>query len=359
MLVGKMQRAILMAIFLFASLSVAEDVNPGGGTTNEAKSTTTNSGSGGDAKPNGSGGDTKPTGSGGDTKRIFDFKLTDDMKTADLDNPSSALSKLIAFIVKGAGKASEYVSILHPRKSPSEIQLEIRDDSIFIPGGNSANAQHGFRRTDVNPAIDKTTTLTGITTWYQTIRLDSKAPLVLTHGYLFASIEVPSGDHIFDIFGGSDFDAQNTDHKPSSNSETIRVRDFKTKTLLSLPLKYDQNYNFAVTVDWDANTLTVYSSIGAEPLKMAGGPMPNDAKAMSPEFKQKGEYHIQLIKFPLADSKDPVDKRSDTPHFGFQEPIKKEHVFFSNVFATSGKEIEQPKFSVSKKGKKPKACKRS
>ncbi|KAI9606007.1 hypothetical protein H4Q26_004379 [Puccinia striiformis f. sp. tritici PST-130] len=221
------------------------------------------------------------------------------MKTADLDNPASVLRKMIAYI------------------------------GATLPTLNTAS--------DVNPVIDKATTLTGVTTWYQTIRLDSKAPLVLTHGYLLSSIEVT-----------------NTAHAPTSNSQTIRVRDWATKTLHSLPLKYDQNYNFAVTVDWSANTLTVYSSIGTEPLKMVAGPVANDPKAMSPEYKQKGEYHIQLIKFPLSDSKVPVAKRLDTPHFGLQEPIKQEHVFFSNVFATSGKEIEQPKFSASVKSNKPK-----
>jgi hypothetical protein len=169
-----------MAIFLFASLSVAEDVNPGGGSTNAEKTTATNSGSGGD---------TKPTGSGGDTKRIFDFKLTDDMKTADLDNPNSALSKLIAYVVKGAAKASEYVSILHPRKSASEIKLEIRDDSIFIPGGNSANAQHGFRYVIILPCFWRIGTFTDISTLLCTdermsIRLLTRSPLLLAspHG---------------------------------------------------------------------------------------------------------------------------------------------------------------------------------
>ncbi|KAI9599944.1 hypothetical protein KEM48_000055 [Puccinia striiformis f. sp. tritici PST-130] len=122
---------------------------------------------------------------------------------------------------------------------------------------------------------------------------------------------------------GSDFDAMNTDHKPSDNSQTIRVRDFKSKTLHSLPLKYDQNYNFAITVDWTSNMLTIYSSIGTDPLKMAGGPMPNDAKAMSPEFKQKGEYHIQLIKFPLVDPKVPVENVATHPTLVFKNQSSK------------------------------------
>ncbi|KAA1088383.1 hypothetical protein PGTUg99_022016 [Puccinia graminis f. sp. tritici] len=230
-------------------------------------------------------------------KRLFDFALTPDMKTADLDVPKSAVNKLIGYVVKGPDKPSAYLSILHP--SPTKIQLAIRDDSIFIPGGKPADAQRGFS----------------------------------------------TREHIFDIFGGSYFNPKNIYHQPMSNSRTIRVRDFQGKTLLSLPLKYDQNYNFAVTVDWIQNTLTVYSSIGTDPLKKAVGPMYNDPKAISPEFKHKGEYHLQLLKYPLPDAKIPAEKRLDVPHFGFQEPIKQEHVSFSNVFVTSGTEIEQPEFS--------------
>jgi len=272
-----------------------------------------------------------------------------------LDDPNSALSKKIAFIVKGKdGKPSDYVSIVKTA-GDTRIQLAIKDDSIFVPGNVASNAQHGFRRTDVNPLLNTNATLTGVTTWYQTIRLDSKAPLNLIHGYLLSSIEGPTGDHRFDIFAGSDFLSDNLAHKPTPNSETIRVRDLSTKTLLSLPLKYDQDYNFAVTVDADKNTLAVASSIGSAPLQPHGGPMPNDPKAMTPEFKTKGEFHIQLIKMPLPDAKDPPAQRGDTPHRGIQEHITNEHVMFSNVFATKGTQLVNPHLS---KGKKGKACKR-
>ncbi|KAI7940348.1 hypothetical protein MJO28_014000 [Puccinia striiformis f. sp. tritici] len=70
--------------------------------------------------------------------------------------------------------------------------------------------------------------------------------------------------------------------------------------------------------------------------------MPNDPKAMTPESKLKGEYHIQSINL--------------TPQFGFQAPIKKEFVPFPNVFVTSGKGIEQLKFTAHK-SKKPKVHK--
>lgn len=289
----------------------------------------------------GSGGGTTGVG-GSNVHRLFDFRLTNNMQTADLDNPNSALRRLITYIVKGAASASQYVAVVpRPYYSP-ELLIRIRDDSIFVPGGNPANAQNGFRRTDVLPAINKATALSGVTTFYQTIRLDSRAPLVLTHGYLLASIEIPTGDHVWDIFAGSDFDSQNTAHMPSRNSQTIRVRDLRTNTLYSLPLSYDQDYNFAITVDWSANMLTVYASTGNSPLRRVAGPNSNDPKAAS--SSGQGEYHLQLIKFPLPDANVPISQRSDVPHVGFQEPIKQEHVFFSNVFVTSGNAIQQSPF---------------
>jgi hypothetical protein len=83
-------------------------------------------------------------GADGSYYRVFDFKLTPDMTTADLDNPSSALSKLITYIVKGAASASQYVSVVNGGGA-TELQIQIRDDSIFVPGGDAANAQKGFR----------------------------------------------------------------------------------------------------------------------------------------------------------------------------------------------------------------------
>ncbi|KNE89046.1 hypothetical protein PSTG_17495 [Puccinia striiformis f. sp. tritici PST-78] len=269
------------------------------------------------------------------SNRIFDFQLTNNMRGTDLDNSSSALKRLITYIVKGAASASQYVGIAPGRSAP-ELQVRIRDDSIFVPGGNAANAQNGFRRTDVLPAINKANAFNGITTWFQTIRLDSSAPLVLNHGYLLASIEIPVSDHVWDIFTGSDFDSQNTAHAASRNSQTIRVRDLRTNTLFSVPLQYNQAFNFAITTDWSANTLTVYASVGNQPLRKVAGPTPNDPKLASSQAVQNGEYHLQLIKFPLPDANVPLAQRSDVPHFGFQEPIKQESVFFSNVFITSG-----------------------
>ncbi|WAR55895.1 hypothetical protein PtB15_6B639 [Puccinia triticina] len=265
------------------------------------------------------------------SSRIFDFRLTPYMKSSDLDNPSLSLSKLITYVVKGAASPLQYVSV---SPQTSELEIQIRDDSIFAPTGGLQ--QDGFRQTDVLPAINKATTLSG------TIRLDSRAPLALAHGYLLASIELPVGDHVFDIFTGSDFDSQNTAHTPSSNHQTIRVRDLSANTLYSVPLSYNQAYNFAITVDWNSNTLTVYASSGNSPLSKVAGQVRNDPKVLASANRGTGEYHLQIIKFPLPNPQDPVSQRSDVPHHGIREPIRSEAAFFSKVFVTSGSQIEQP-----------------
>ncbi|WAQ85997.1 hypothetical protein PtA15_6A627 [Puccinia triticina] len=96
------------------------------------------------------------------SSRIFDFRLTPYMKSSDLDNPSLSLSKLITYVVKGAASPLQYVSV---SPQTSELEIQIRDDSIFAPTGGLQ--QDGLiRQTDVLPAINKATTLSGVTTWY-------------------------------------------------------------------------------------------------------------------------------------------------------------------------------------------------
>ncbi|EGG10043.1 uncharacterized protein MELLADRAFT_94371 [Melampsora larici-populina 98AG31] len=213
--------------------------------------------------------------------------------------------------------------------------LSINNDSIFTPGDNPANAQYGFRRTDVLPAIDVNTTLVGTTVFHQSFRLNKKLPLNLNHGYLLGSIEIPSGDHVFDIFTGSDFNSDDKAPLPTNNSATIRVRDLTTKTLYSAPLKNGTLYNFAVAVDWKGNMLTVYASEGNDDLKMVAGPVMNDPKVVAADNVLKGEWHFQLIKFPLPDPAVDVSKRGDVPHVGLQEGTT-EGAFYSRVFVEDG-----------------------
>lgn len=76
---------------------------------------------------------------------LFDFNLTADMKGSDADNPSSALSKLIKYVVKGEKrKRGDYLTI-HSHGKDVELGIQIKDSSIFCPGDKTENCQHGFR----------------------------------------------------------------------------------------------------------------------------------------------------------------------------------------------------------------------
>lgn len=122
MLALKMERPIMAALILFAGLSLAQESHAVlSSTPPEQASAGTDDG-----------------------KRVLNFGPTSGMKTADLDDPNSALSKKIAFIVKGNGKPSKYVSIVNVDRD-TRIQVAIKDDSIFLPGNDPSNAQHGFR----------------------------------------------------------------------------------------------------------------------------------------------------------------------------------------------------------------------
>ncbi|KAG0142852.1 hypothetical protein CROQUDRAFT_97000 [Cronartium quercuum f. sp. fusiforme G11] len=277
------------------------------------------------------------------SKTLFDFTLNADTKDSDLDNPNSTIGKLIKFVVKGENKTNtDYLSI-HRDGNLTELGITIKNDSIFVPGGDPKNTQFGFRRTDVLPAIDANTTLVGTTAFHASVRANTKLPFNLTHGYLLSSIELSVsfyilklwhylvGDHVFDVFVGSDFNSDDKVPVPTNNSRTIRVRDLTTKVLYSAPFEETKLYNFAVIVDWKANMLTVWASEGNNDLKMVAGPAMNDPKVIAPDNVLKGEWHMQLIKFPLPNSLDPIDTRSDVPHHGLQEGTT-EGAFFSRIF---------------------------
>ncbi|KAG0142855.1 hypothetical protein CROQUDRAFT_49614, partial [Cronartium quercuum f. sp. fusiforme G11] len=204
-------------------------------------------------------------------KPIFIFNLTSDMKPTDFDNPQSALGKEVKFVVKGQHhKASEYLT-LTPSKDVIELGIKITNTSIFVPGDDAKNTQYGFRRTDVLPALDATTAYVGTTIFHQSVRLDPSLPLNLTHGYLLSSIELHDGTHIYDLFTGSDFSAD-LKPVPTKGSGLLRVRNRKTKDIYHTNFKKNTVYNFAIEVNWDKSTLTVYASENDKELKKVAGP---------------------------------------------------------------------------------------
>ncbi|KAA1082103.1 hypothetical protein PGTUg99_019112 [Puccinia graminis f. sp. tritici] len=100
-----MQQVLLLSVLLFASLSVGEEP-----ARTELAAGNSVPKAGKYAAP------TRKSVAKA-VKRLFDFALTPDMKTADLDVPKSAVNKLIGYVVKGpAGTQSSSLEGNPPSK---------------------------------------------------------------------------------------------------------------------------------------------------------------------------------------------------------------------------------------------------
>jgi hypothetical protein len=66
------------------------------------------------------------------------------MKMADLENSNYSLRKKIAFVIKVNSPPSKYISIFNTSGDIC-IQLDIKENSILIPGSVQSNTQDGFR----------------------------------------------------------------------------------------------------------------------------------------------------------------------------------------------------------------------
>ncbi|MBW0473027.1 hypothetical protein O181_012742 [Austropuccinia psidii MF-1] len=265
-------------------------------------------------------------------KIVVDYRIPASAKVSDFDDPSSALAKNTKFKAIGSNKVDEVVEFEKQPKAPfSSIVFKITDKSIFQPNEkDNSSAQLGFRRTDLLPLYNAPEVEVGKKTYHHSFKLAK--PLNISHGYLLGSLEFVAGDgaHMFDIFYGSDFESKETSGKPVPNEQvasSFRVRDINFNPIYSVKAELKTVYNFAIEVDWTKQTLQVFFSTDNNPLVKVGNPAPSIPKnPKAAGSTGKNEWHLQLIKMPIPDPKDPEDKRGDVPHKGLQPPITDEEI---------------------------------
>ncbi|KAG8759190.1 hypothetical protein FRC11_002412 [Ceratobasidium sp. 423] len=223
-------------------------------------------------------------------------------------------------------------------KDPIEqtVAVKVDNTSVFVPGGNVANSQFGFRRTEILAQNQNITSMeTGTTVFHLSVMRDTSKPLNTSHEYQFSFLEVPTGNHVFSMSTGTPFSIPATS-PDSEDANNIRILDFSNKAIYSAPFPADGSWtNLAIQVDWNALTLAVFASQGALPLKAVTGLVPNEGVPSG--TAGQGEFHFGLLKYPIADPKDGANA-SNTPHFGIQEGST-DGLFFSGVFvedATTG-----------------------
>ncbi|KAK7689951.1 hypothetical protein QCA50_006591 [Cerrena zonata] len=277
------------------------------------------------------------------TPIIYDGRASFNLTAANLDaNKGPFLT-----VVKGSQNASHYTTLLgqnvlatplwsKARYVPAEqvVSVSVDNSSIFSPGGNP---QNGFRRTDLIAANDGehtellTKIETGVTAFHFSVKKDDKKPLNLSHEYQPVFIEPNDGTHVFDLQVGSPFTIP-TGTLPSNNSNILKIRDHSGNILFSTDFTSNNWHNFAVQVDWTNLKLGVFYSKDNAVLAPVSKLVANAGAKNGTDGQ--GDFHVALLKLPIANPADSAAQQSDVPHFGSQEGTT-EALLYSGVFVES------------------------
>ncbi|KAG8794746.1 hypothetical protein FRC12_022078 [Ceratobasidium sp. 428] len=276
------------------------------------------------------------------TPILYDGKAPLNYTSANID----AFAAPYVYVVKGSKAASGYVSF-DPNVPPpttlwgssksfpklakeQTVSVKIDNSSVFVPGGNAANSQYGFRRTELIAQNDRTVLEKGKSVWHFSIRPDEKRPLNYKHEYQIVFIEPDDGTHVFGVKVGSSFTVPTAANLPTATAHNLEVLDHALNVVYSTPFDLLTWHNFAIQVDWDARTLGVFASKGAAPLKKVSKLVSNN----STQPGALGDFHFGVLKLPLANPKDTTSQQGDVVHRGIQEGTL-EGLYYSGVFVES------------------------
>ncbi|KAB5591545.1 hypothetical protein CTheo_5011 [Ceratobasidium theobromae] len=288
------------------------------------------------------------------TPVLYDGRAPLNYTSADIDGPKPPY----VYVVKGSKPASEVGPQLYssPTNSPQyvsfsssppptplwankgqpieqSISTKIDNSSVFVPGGNPANSQWGFRRTELIAQNNRTMLQSGKSVWHFSIMRDDTRPLNYSHEYQIVFIEPDDGSHVFGVRVGSPFTVPTADKLPVKTAHSLQVLDHATNVIYSTQFDRNTWHNFAVQVDWDARTLGVFASKGGSKLKKVSKLVENSS-AKSGSAGQ-GDFHIGLIKLPIANPKDTAADQSDVVRHGLQDVPAPEGLYYSGVFVES------------------------
>ncbi|KAH9841905.1 uncharacterized protein C8Q71DRAFT_829205 [Rhodofomes roseus] len=261
---------------------------------------------------------------------LFEGRVAVTTTAADFDKNTSVYSNLYDL-----GQNQTWAEVLEfPVAPPSlfdlptaskSFEVTIDDESIFVPGGSEP--QVGFRRSELVPAIDLSTngnarTVQGTTTFHWSIHTDLSRPLNYSHEYHPIWHEYADySSSQFTITAGVPF---STAKDPNIMlAKSLRVAGLQSNTpettFFETPFTDSVWHNFALTMGWVDNTITVYYSEGYAPLERVAGPAFNNNTG-------GGAFHVGLLKEPTG------PPGIDVLHQGYQESGINEGLIFGGVF---------------------------
>ncbi|KAK0624722.1 hypothetical protein B0T17DRAFT_493284 [Bombardia bombarda] len=188
------------------------------------------------------------------------------------------------------------------------FEVTISDTSIF-------QTQKGFRRAGLQFQGDTNNdspASSGIKTIHFSIKQDPQRALNLTHEYL--NVWHEAADYSANQFN---FQTGTILGQTGLAKNTFKVLNRQNKQIWSTPVDNKEWQNFAITLDFNKNTLQVYYSKGDELLKSV-------TSAVSNNNAGGGQYQIGILKKPTG--------TSDVVNSGYQESRINEGQIYGSLF---------------------------
>ncbi|GKT49486.1 uncharacterized protein ColSpa_09667 [Colletotrichum spaethianum] len=244
----------------------------------------------------------------------FDGRIPKAFTTADFDGTSSPFNTANVF---GKGlKFSELIQLpgsqsLFDGNSTQAFEVTISDKSIFAP--SATNVQIGFRRAEMLPLSNNGTdpSTVGIKTLHFSLQKDAQRPLNLSHEYQLVFLESADFSTNQLVLKTGTILGQNTED-PDTLQLFGNVNSNPVPELFKTKFTPGVFHNFAVKLDFTANTTEVFYSQGNSALKSQGAAVANNIAG-------QGQYHFGMLKKPVNGGSD-ITKSGDQPS-GINEGI--------------------------------------
>ncbi|KAL2128305.1 hypothetical protein VTI74DRAFT_9369 [Chaetomium olivicolor] len=245
---------------------------------------------------------------------IFDGRVKSTAQPADFD--TSATSIFNPDYVKGNKlKWSDILKFPNTTTSARFDDATHKPFEVTISDASIFQSQRGFRRAGLQFKGDTNNGSPGsqgVKTIHFSIKWDAQRPLNLSHEYL--NVWHEAADYSANQFN---FEAGAVLGQASLPKDTWKVLDRKNKQVWATPILKGDWQNFAITLDFNKNTLQVYYSKGDEPLKRVTSAVLNDNSG-------EGQYQIGILKKPTG--------TSDVVNSGYQESNLNEGLIYGSLF---------------------------
>lgn len=199
------------------------------------------------------------------------------------------------------------------------LEVTLSDASIFAP--SATNIQTGFRRAELNPASNNGTdpSTLDVKTLHFSIRKDNARPLNISHEYQLVFLEDAKFTTNQFVLKTGTIAGQPAGQNPDLLVLQGNVNAPVVKNLFNVSFAPNVWHNFALTLNFTANTVQTFYSQNAAALTSVTGVVSNDLSG-------QGQFHFGALKKGTGVNLTDVTKQ------GFQESGINEGVIYGGIF---------------------------